>query len=183
MPQMTVVMKTIRVLFWLPVVVSLSLSLRQPIQSKTPPIRSESLNQDEPTGCEYNTSVLDGLAQSTSLDELIIVIAHLGRNETKSTLNHRRLDNVRVFLTEYLTNPKVRRKQQTIILAEGERANGLGRVEFYVDGKLVDTLRMRTNADLSLGNCGWEPPQDPCPPLMKNFYPCRDKRVRRVRWQ
>lgn len=142
-------------------------------------IRSESVQQDRHTGCEYNTAVLDGLAQKTKLDELIIVLAYQGRSETRSNLNHRRLSNVRVFFTEYLTDPTVRRKPQMIVLAQGEQTEGLGRVEFYVGGKLVDTLKLSPNADLSVGSCGWEPPEDPCPPLMRNLYPCKDKYSRK----
>src|SRR5437870_4386034 len=53
-----------------------SLSLASPWESGA--IRSPTIQQDRPTGCEYNTAVLDSLAQTTKLDELIIVIAHLG---------------------------------------------------------------------------------------------------------
>ena len=43
-------------------------------------VRALSKTQDRPTGCEYNTAIVDSLAQRTRLDELIIVIAHLGSN-------------------------------------------------------------------------------------------------------
>jgi hypothetical protein len=138
-------------------------------------VRSESKMQDRPTGCEYNTAILDSLAQKTQLDQLIIVIAHLGSNETKPNLNNCRLHNVRTYLTEFLTDPSVRRKPETIVLAQGERVPGLGRIEFYVNGRLVDVLKIRTNADLSVANCGREPPENPCPHSMRNFYPCKDR--------
>lgn len=133
--------------------------------------------QDQPTGCEYNSAVLDVLAQKTSLDELIIVIARLGSNEARSNINNRRLHNVRTYLTEFLTDPSVRRKSEMIVLAQGERVQGLGRIEFYVGGKLVRTLTMRTNADVTVANCAREPPERPCPRSMRNFYPCKDKYI------
>lgn len=64
-------------------------------------VRSESLSQARPTGCEYNTAILDGLAQKTKPNELIIVIAHLGPKDTKPNLNNRRLHNVRITLLSF----------------------------------------------------------------------------------
>jgi hypothetical protein len=142
---------------------------------------SEVIMQDEPTGCEYNSAALDVLAQKSRLADLIIVIARLGSNETRPNLNSRRLHNVRTYLTEFLTDPSVRRSSETIVLAQGERVLGFGRVEFYVNGKLVSTLTLRTNADLTAANCGIEPPESPCPSSMKNFYPCKDKHAHRPR--
>lgn len=138
-------------------------------------VRSEAMTQSRPTGCEYNTAILDGLAQKTKTDELIIVIAHLGPKDTKPNLNDRRMHNVRVYLTEFLTDSSVRRRPETIVLAQGDRAQDYGSVEFYVNGKLVDTLKIRPNADLSVANCGWEPPENPCPTAMRNLFPCKDR--------
>jgi hypothetical protein len=133
------------------------------------------MTQAGPTGCEYNTAILDGLAQHTERDELIIVIARLGPKDTKPNLNNRRLHNVRSYLSEFLTDSHVRRAPETIVLAQGERAPDYGSVEFYVKGKLVNTLKLRPNSDLSVANCGSEPPEDPCPRQMRNLYPCKDK--------
>jgi hypothetical protein len=138
-------------------------------------VRSESMTQSRPTGCEYNTAILDGLAQKTKPNELIIVMAHLGPKDMKPNLNSRRLHNVSAYLTEVLTDPTVRRRPETIVLAQGDRAQDYGSVEFYVNGKLFDTLKIRANADLSVGNCGWEPPQNPCPTATRNLFPCKDR--------
>lgn len=138
-------------------------------------VRSKAITQSRPTGCEYNTAILDGLAQKTKPDELIIVIAHLGPNDTKPNLNNRRLHNVRVYLTEFLTDASVRRRPETVVLAQGDRTQDYGSVEFYVNGKLVNTLKIRANADLSVANCGWEPPESPCPTAMRNLFPCKDR--------
>lgn len=158
------------------IVLSLTLSFTAVASTPRPiAVRSVPETQDRPTGCEYNTAILDSLAQKTNLDELIIVIARLGSNETKPNLNNRRLHNVRTYLTEFLTDPSVRRRPERIVLARGERVQGFGRIELYVNGKLVDTLTIRTNADFSVANCGREPPESPCPPSMRNFYPCKDR--------
>jgi hypothetical protein len=166
-------MKTIFLRF---LVLSLALSFMAMAFTPTPiAVRSGSPRQDRPTGCEYNTAILDSLAQKTKLDELIIVIARLGSNETKANLNNRRLHNVRTYLTEFLTDPSVRRRPETVVLAQGERAQDIGTIEFYVNGKLVNALKIRANADLSIANCGREPPENPCPPSMRNLFPCKDK--------
>jgi hypothetical protein len=149
------------------------------LRHRSSAVSSKVFMQDQPTGCEYNSAVLDVLAQKTSLDQLIIVIARLGSNEGRSNLNRRRLHNVRTYLTEFLTDPSVRRNTEMIVLAQGERVHGFGRIEFYVSGKLVRTLTMRTNADLTIANCAREPPEDPCPRSMRNFYPCKDKYIAR----
>jgi hypothetical protein len=138
-------------------------------------VHSDASAQTRPTGCEYNTSVLDSLAQKTKLSELIIVIAHLGPKDTKPNLNRRRLHNVRTYLTEFLTDSSVRRRPETLVLAQGERVRDFGTIDFYVNGKLVNTLKIRANADLSVANCGWEPPETACPNSMRNFFPCKDR--------
>jgi hypothetical protein len=142
---------------------------------------SQSTTQAGPTGCEYNTAVLDGVTQQTGPDELIIVIARLGPKDTKPNLNNRRLHNVRSYLSEFLTDSRVRRRPETLVLAQGERAPDFGSVEFYVEGKLFHTLKLRPNADLSIANCGWEPPENPCPRQMRNLYPCKDKYARQLK--
>lgn len=169
-------MKTVFLSF---IVLGLALSFT-PVVFTTRPIAvgSNSITQDRPTGCEYNTTILDSLAQKTGLDELIIVIARLGSNETKPNLNNRRLHNVRTYLTEFLTDPSVARKPETIVLAQGEAVQGFGRIEFYVNGKLVGILKIRANADLAVANCGREPPESPCPRSMRKFYPCKGRYTR-----
>ncbi len=142
-------------------------------QNQIPADRFEELG---PARCGDNIALLDVLTQRTSPHKLIIVIAHLGDGEIKSNLNRRRLHNVRTFWTEYLTAKGARRKPETVILAEGERVKGYGRLEFYVDGKLIGLLKIRRNADLLVGTCYPTPEErDPCTLKSdRNFYPCRD---------
>jgi hypothetical protein len=135
--------------------------------------------EDLPGGCEFNNNILTVLAQSTDDDELVIVIARLGDSESRKNLNYRRLHNVKTFLTEFLADASVRRRQETIILAEGQRVKGYGRVELYIKGKLYEILKARHNADLIVGYCSREPPEPPCPPIERNLFPCRDKYLKR----
>lgn len=124
------------------------------------------------TNCEFSTALLDSLAQKTPAKELIIVIAHLGDGDTRPNLNERRLHNVRTYLTNYLTLG--RREPNAVVVAGGERIKGNGSLEFYVSGKLYDTLRLRPNADLSLGECSHGPEIDPCSfPKQQKLFPCR----------
>lgn len=147
------------------------------VMSNDSSIRTElnPVGQELPTGCELNVAVLDGLAQKAEGDDLIIVVARLGRNETKTNLNRRRLHNVLIYLTEFLTDGRVRRKPKTIVLAEGEKSHDSGRIELYLKGKLFDVLRVKRNADLPVGYCALEPPEKPCPAEERNLYPCRDR--------
>jgi hypothetical protein len=124
------------------------------------------------TNCEFSTALLDSLAQKTPAKEMIIVIAHLGDGDTRPNLNERRLHNVRTYLTHYITLG--RRESNSLVVAVGERVEGSGSIEFYVGGKLYETLRLKTNADLSLGECSHGPEIDPCNfPKQQQLYPCR----------
>lgn len=140
-----------------------------------------SVTQGTPTNCDLSNNVLNTIAYETGADELIIVIARLGEGERRRALNLRRLHNVRVYLTEYLAVHNASRRPETIILAEGERVSGYGRIEFYIRGRLEAALRLRRNTDLIVGTCVPDDPnQDPCSfARERNFYPCLDRRQRR----
>ena len=131
-----------------------------------------------PARCHDYGAVLDVIAQNTPPDKLMIVIARLGKGETRADLNRRRLHNVRTYWTEYRSD---KRKPETIILAEGERLKDYGQLEVYIEGKLAGVLKVRRNADLMVGTCYPDPlEKDPC--ILKsdkNFYPCRDRNLPR----
>lgn len=153
-------------------------------QSSTNYLRA--LDDRRPTNCADRTAAIHGISHQAFADGLIIVIARLGDGETKANLSQRRLHNVRAYWTEFLP-AEYRRQRETILLAEGERVSGYGRLEFYVEGKLVWTIRLFRNDDLHIGEC--YPPDDsyirnnsfyPCEVKSnKIFYPCRDENVRR----
>lgn len=151
-------------------------------------VKLSDFENSKPQHCADRQATIHVISQKTPPDEPIIVIARLGDAETRSSLNQRRLHNVRVFWTEFLEEPG-RRKPDTIILAEGERVKGYGHLEFYVGDKLVGVVKVARNADLTLGSC--YPPDDSyirngtfdrCRLKSdRNFYPCRDRYVRRKR--
>ncbi len=93
----------------------------------------------------------------------MIAIARLGSGESSKELSRRRLENVRVYLRNRLSEGK-------LVVAAGETVKGLGRVEMYVGGKLVEALLANRNKDLCVACCD----------IDENYYPYRkDKRRRR----
>ncbi|HZG51930.1 MAG TPA: hypothetical protein VEZ40_07335 [Pyrinomonadaceae bacterium] len=173
---------------WLPIAV-LSLCLltsnagaQQP-QSPTP--AQAQAADARPTNCEDRTAIVDGIGQSVAAAELIIVISRLGDGDTRADVGRHRLHNARTYWTEFLP-VGMRRKRETIILGEGEKVRGFGRLEFYTGGKLFYTIKFRGNQHLLVGEC--YPPDDS---YIRNrvfnlcevksnqiFYPCRDQRAR-----
>jgi hypothetical protein len=98
--------------------------------------------------CEENSAWLDGLMEQVNESgerERVFVIARLGLGETSRHLNRRRLANAKVYLENRL-------KPEDIILAEGERISGEGRVEFYVGSKLTLISLVKRGRDLCV-NC------------------------------
>lgn len=150
------------------------------------PVKLADFDNRAPEHCESRTAAMDGITQKTPLDEIIIVIARQGKQETKANLNWRRLQNVHAYWTRAIA-PEARRKTETIILAEGERVAGYGRLEFYVAGKLVWVMNIPRNADIDFGDCIAPDDSyirngvyDPCwVESHRIFYPCRDRNAPR----
>lgn len=92
-----------------------------------------------PYNCDAMLTIFDNVAAAASLepnkDSFVIVVAYLGRGETSRTYIQQRLKALEFYLTKYRKISKER-----LILTEGKRRNGLGKVEFYVSGKLTDEL-------------------------------------------
>lgn len=107
---------------------------------------------DRPLNCEMNfqnLEYLSGLVRQESRGGVLIIIARLGDGEKDRGLNRRRLYNVRLKLSGGLDVPAER-----IIVAEGERLRGFGRVEFYFGGELVGALLIQKRGDICVGCCG-----------------------------
>jgi hypothetical protein len=77
----------------------------------------------------------------------VIAVARLGDGERKAALNDSRLYIVRATLIEDLGL-----EEREVVTAQGERAKGYGRVDFYVGGRLVDTLLINRGKALC-GDC------------------------------
>ena len=88
-----------------------------------------------------------------------IVIGRLGKGERSRELNRRRLYNVQTFLSRYKTIGA-----ENIVVAEGEKVRGYGRVEIYVGGKLAETLAVPKNKDLMVACCEGD----------TDYYPSKD---------
>lgn len=129
----------------------------------------------EPTNCEFHIATLDAAHHRAGNGGLIIFIARLGDGESRTELNRRRLHNARTHLTDY----SWQRDPKTIVIAEGERVSGYGRIEIYVGDKLFYTLMIARNRDFLVGACSYEG-EDPCAKgRERNLYPCLDRNVRR----
>jgi hypothetical protein len=105
--------------------------------------------ESSPTNCETHIAILDIAHQDAGQDGLIIMIGHLGDGERNRDLNQDRLHSARAHLTEY----RAVRSPDTIVIAEGQRVSGYGRIELYIGGKLHTAFAIRRNADVSVGSC------------------------------
>jgi len=103
----------------------------------------------KPTNCENHIAVLEAANHDAGKDGLIILIGRLGRGDNKPDLNRHRLQSARAYLTDYLSA----RSTNTIVIAEGEKVEGYGRIEIYVGGKLYYVFAIKANADLAVGSC------------------------------
>lgn len=140
------------------------------------PTRQQSEFADaRPNYCWYNELHLAYISQGIPTDKTIIVIARLGDRDLKPNLNKRRLHNIRAYLTQAVSE-QFRREPQTIILAEGEPVKGFGQVEFYLDGRLIEVLKLHRNSDFVIDCYGGVDGADPCAEdWQKLFYPCKDE--------
>ncbi len=108
---------------------------------------------DEPFNCEMNSLYLDILGnvlpEKTQNGNVLIIVARLGKGETSRSFNRRRLHNALQYQIE-----RIKIAPEKVILTEGERvANGFGRLEFYLGGKMVGSLLVSRNRDLCVHCC------------------------------
>jgi hypothetical protein len=81
--------------------------------------------EPKPTNCETHIAILDIADQDAGQNGLIIMIGRLGDGERSRELNQHRLHSARTYLTEY----RRVHSPSTIVIAEGERVSGFGRIE------------------------------------------------------
>lgn len=139
---------------WMLVTVSASVAQDSPTDTR--------VAKSVPGNCETNSAELDDLRnealEGTAKDGVIIAIARLGNRETSRVHNRRRLLAVKGYLIKYGV------PAQRIVMAEGERVDGYGRVELYAAGKLRNVLLTNPNKALCV-EC--------CDPDDADFYPYR----------
>jgi hypothetical protein len=109
---------------------------------------------DELLNCErnllYQSVVVNAALEQTKENGVLIVILRLGDGETSRELMRQRLYNVR----EYFKERGNRLGSEKLIVAEGERTKGYGRVEYYLDGKLYERLLFPKNGYICHSCCG-----------------------------
>ena len=103
----------------------------------------------KPTNCESHIAVLEAANHDAGKDGLIILIGRLGTGDNKPDLNRHRLHSARAYLTDYISA----RSTNTVIIADGEKVEGYGRIEVYVGGKLYYVFAIKANADFAVGSC------------------------------
>ena len=123
---------------------------------------------EKPENSEINHSYLRqilGLIQEESNPNgVIILIARLGKDETKSELNRRRLYNMSFLYKETFGIPA-----EKIVIAEGERVDGYGRVEIYWNGEMIGALLAFKDKDIHVDCCD----------IDDRYYPWKDAVERR----
>jgi hypothetical protein len=101
-----------------------------------------------PVDCEVANFYADDVIrrwQENDNGSYLIIIARLGNGETSRQLNRARLKAIRTYLKRY-PNTK-------LITAEGERVNGYGCLEFYLNGKRLYIIPISKHATIDLFSC------------------------------
>ncbi len=93
-----------------------------------------------PVNCEDVTLYLDdSIARVGQMPETyLIAVARLGKAESNYRLNRIRLNAVEAYIR--------RKSNLKYVMAEGSRANALGRIEIYVGGRLAYVMPIKRNA-------------------------------------
>ena len=133
-------------------------------KSETPDIDDYRFVSNVPENCEDNSARIDRLndlfSKTANQKSVFILIARLGSGETQRKHSQRRLYNVK---------KKLNIPEKNVILAEGERVKGFGKVEVYWKGELLGIFFVARNDDLCVDCCGPD----------ERFYPDKDDVERR----
>jgi hypothetical protein len=113
----------------------------------------DSVQLESATSCEENEARLDQLlvlfGKERDPENVLIIIAHLGSGENSLEINQLRLHNAK----EYLLGKSFSSNGSRIIITQGEKIIGLGRIEFYFGGKKVESLLIKKNRNLCVDCC------------------------------
>jgi len=97
----------------------------------------------------YQEDVIRAALEQTKRGGVLIVLARLGDGENSRELNRRRLYNVREYLKE-----RGGLAADKIVVAEGERVKGNGRLEYYLGGNLFEQILFGKNGYTCHSCCG-----------------------------
>ena len=107
---------------------------------------------DQRLNCErnlqYQTAVINEASRKGE-GSILIVLVRLGDGENSRELMRRRIYNIRRFIEQ---NGSL--KPGEFLIAEGERVNGYGRVEYYIKGRLDERLLFPKNGFVCHSCCG-----------------------------
>lgn len=104
--------------------------------------KESTTSSEIPTTCEVSQRTLDTIHELAQSGK-IIIIARLGNGETSNSLANTRLKKAKQYLESAWKRPS-----QTIIVAIGEKALGLGRLELYVNGVLIHEIFARKKKNI-----------------------------------
>ena len=122
--------------------------------------------------CNENNSHLSILNQYSAESAIIIVISRPGQHERRD-ISSRRLHNALNFLVKEF-RPGFKREPGSIVTAEGERVEGRGYLDFYVQGNLELQIFFEKDRDLLVPPCVFSPEEKPCSTVYEaQFYPCK----------
>jgi hypothetical protein len=123
----------------------------------------------KPNTCEENAAYMDiSLEISKEVanpNGNIILIARLGKQESNGDLNRRRLFNI-AERYRYTRNVPA----EKIVVAQGERVKGFGRVEIYLNGEMIGALVIQRNRDICVDSDADDP----------RFYPNKKDNKRKT---
>jgi hypothetical protein len=103
--------------------------------------------------CEFVAANFDSFAQGTKTDKNIIIVSYKGKNETKLSVEKKRLEKAKEYLTDYYKETPYFRSVDKVITAVGLNAIEKGKLDFYVDGQLQLTITFLKNQNLFLSPC------------------------------
>ncbi len=133
---------------------------------------------EKPTNSETNASLMEQvralMQEEPNPDGVIILVARLGKGETKRELNRRRLYNVSFRYKVSLGIPA-----EKVVSAVGERVDDYGRVEIYWNGEMIGALPVFKNKDIYVDCCGFDYRYYPEKDAIERRQKQRTKRQRR----
>jgi hypothetical protein len=115
-------------------------------------VSAQDINE-KPVNCATGLVTQDFVVNHVVEDKsngILIVVVHPGTGETSQRLRQRRLYNVR----QYFKNRGARVPSARVIVAEGEKVTGLGRIDYYFDGKLFAQLVFPKRGYICHSCCG-----------------------------
>lgn len=143
------------------------------VAQERPLINNELQNCE--TGLAYQDAITNEALEKTRGSGVLIVIARLGDGENSRELIRRRMYNVHLSFKEY--NNRI--APEKVIVAEGERVKGYGRLEYYLGGELYEQLLFRKNGYICHSCCGPDERYYPDKEIYERQQKQKQKRKRR----